>query len=229
MSRSISIKKFTFKITSIKLLLLIIFPALLILGAAVAISVNYQIPISTFTKDTVSLGGIHPISGFLSNLGILLWCVAGTSCGFAALIQRHALSKEKFLFLIFSALLSGYLLFDDLFLFHEVLGGTIGLNENVTIILLGAAVLTYLITFRKVILFQTDVFVFILAMAFLSLSVLMDKIIKQFLISWIGDWQNFAEDAAKWIGIVFWCSYFVITSYQFSSKIADPAPLSNIE
>lgn len=207
----------TSKAISVKLLLILL-PTLLVLGVIMSVSINYGIPISTFTKDTVSLGGIHPVSGFLSNLGILLWCVAATSCAFTALILYPVLPKDKYMFLVSSGLLSGYLLFDDLFLFHEVLSGSVGLNENTVIIFLGVMVLAYLIAFRNVILFQTDVLIFILAIGFLSLSVVTDKIVKQLLIDWLGDWQNFVEDAAKWIGIVFWCSYFVITSYQFSLK-----------
>lgn len=202
------------KTVSIKLLLMIFLPAVLILGAIAVVSILYKMPISMFTRDTTAIADIHPISGLLSNLGILLWCVATTACAFAAFVLRSLNSREKFGFLIASALLSAYLMFDDLFQIHEDLGNRIGLNEDIIIILLGIAVPTYLIYFRKIIV-QTDFVIFLLALSFLALSLVVDKIGIQFLVTKYSNLDYFIEDGIKWIGIVFWCSYYVTTSYYF--------------
>lgn len=210
----------TLKTASTKLLLMIFLPAIIILVAIGVVSILYQIPIPNLTKDTTAIAHIHPLSGVLSNLGILLWCVAGTACAFAALILRSVKSRETYLFLLSSSLLSAYMMFDDLFQFHEDLSVRIGLNENVIYIILGIAVLTYLVYFRKII-FQTDIIVFLIALAFLALSLVVDKIGGLLRLIMHRDWEYFIEDGAKWIGIVFWCSYYIKTSFHFTTRIID--------
>jgi hypothetical protein len=83
------------------------------------------------TRDIAAIAKIHPLSGFLSNLGILLWCAAASICSFAAMTLRKIKPRDIFWFLLSSAVLSAYLMFDDLFQFHEELAPTyLGLNET---------------------------------------------------------------------------------------------------
>ncbi len=206
------------KTTSVKQLLIIFLPVIAILVAIAVVSVLYQVPIPLFTRDISAIAGIHPLSGVLSNLGILLWCVAGSTCGFAAMILRSVEPRGSFIYLLSSAFLSAYLMLDDFFLFHEVLAKRyLGLDEKVIFVFLGIAVFAYLVSFRKIIL-QTNVIVLLLALVFLSVSVAADAIFEPWL-SWLGQWEYFIEDGAKWLGIVFWCSYYVETSFQFVTKI----------
>lgn len=208
------------KTVSIKLLLMTFLPAIAVLGVIAVISILYQIPIPTFTRDTTAIAGYHPITGVLSNLGILLWCVAATTCAFAAFILRSVKSRDNYLYLLFSSLLTAYLMFDDLFLIHEELSTMIGLNGNVIFVLLGIALIAYFLYFIKII-FQTDIIIFLLAVAFLSLSLVADTIGGESLWAWLDDWSYLIEDGAKWIGIVFWCCYYVNTSFHFTASIVD--------
>ncbi len=202
------------KTPSVKQLLIIILPAIAILSTMVAVSVFYNVPMHKLTCDISCIADIHPFSGVLSNLGILLWCVAASTCAFAAMTIRSAGDRKNYLFLLFSALLSAYLLFDDFFMFHEVMARwCFGLNEKVIFVLLGIAVFIYIVSFRKVIL-QTNFIILLLAVAFLSLSVIVDAIFEPWL-SRLGDWEYLIEDGAKWLGIVFWCSYYIDSSFQF--------------
>lgn len=206
------------KTASVKQLLIISLPAIATLVAMVVVIVLYQVPIPSLTRDISAIADVHPFSGVLSNLGILLWCVAGSTSAFAAMILRSAEPRGNYLFLLSSAFLSAYLMLDDFFLFHEDLAGRyLGLNEKVVFVLLAVAVLSYLVSFRKVIL-QTNVTIFVLALVFLSLSVVVDAIIDPWLL-WLGHWKIFIEDGAKWLGIVFWCSYYVETSFQFVARM----------
>ncbi|OZV70085.1 hypothetical protein CA834_05560 [Winogradskyella aurantia] len=195
----------------------------MILLAIAVISILFDIPIPTFTRDTTTVAGIHPISGFLSNLGILLWCIAGTTCAIVAYILKHLELREKYLFLLSSAFLSAYLMIDDLFQIHEYFSFQIGLSDTITITLLGIAVLIYMVQFRHIIM-QTDILLFLLALSLLSSSVFVDTIAEQFLTNQLGDWEYFIEDGIKWIGIVCWCSYYVKTSICF---VKDTALLPN--
>ena len=92
-------------------------------------------------------------ANFVSSLGVLLWCAAASICLFAAMTLRNVTPRDTFWFLLSSALLSTYLLFDDLFQFHEDLASRyLGLNEKVATAALLIAISTYLIAFRRIIL-----------------------------------------------------------------------------
>lgn len=211
---------------SIKMLLFIFFMGILVLIPIAVVSQIYQIPISKLTSDPIAIAGIHPLSGVLSNLGIILWCAATFSCALAATVIRVTAAKKVYLFLLFSSFLSAYLMLDDLFQFHEDLSGEIGLNQKVIYVLLFAAVFTYLISFRKI-LFQTNFLLLLTAFAFLSLSILTDTIIYKVFGNQLGDWLYLIEDGSKWIGIVFWSSYFFHTSFKFIMKSTEASSAAN--
>lgn len=117
-------------------------------------------------------------------------------------------------FLYWSALLTLYLLLDDLFQIHEALASQyLSLNENIIYAILAVTLCTYLITFKQLIL-TTHVFLLVLAFGLLGLSVVIDSIPQQWL-QVLGHWKYFFEDGLKWLGIVAWCSYYFNTSYQF--------------
>src|SRR5690606_1287590 len=97
LSRLISGEMQSIKKPSIKMLLLIFFPAIIILVAIAMINRMYQIPFAQLTGDPVALAGMHPLSGVLSNLGIILWCVATSSCALAATIFRSIGTKKLYL------------------------------------------------------------------------------------------------------------------------------------
>ena len=199
---------------SARRLFITILPAVSILAAITAVCLIYRVDMSRITRDVTSIAKIHPLSGVLSNLGILLWCATASICLFAALTLRDVKSKEIFWFLLSSALLSMYLLFDDFFLFHDALALMyLGLNEKVVIAVLGVAVSTYLIAFRRVIL-RTDYDFLLLALGLLASSVIIDMFQDEQWMLQLGQWSFFFEDGAKWLGIASWCSYFVRTSFQ---------------
>jgi len=194
-------------------LLITFIPSLSILVAMVVVSAFFQVSITTMTRDVTAIANIHPLSGILSSLGILLWCAAASICFFAAVTLRNVKPRDTFWFLLSSALLSTYFLFDDFFQFHEALASRyLGLNEKVVYAALGIALSVYLVVFRRVIL-RTNFGVLLLALGFLATSVVIDAILEPWL--WrLGHWEYFFEDGAKWLGIAGWCSYYVHTSRQ---------------
>jgi hypothetical protein len=205
-----------FRKTSSQQLVFTILPAITFLMAVVIVSIVFQIPLSNFTRDTSAIANINPVYGIVSNMGILLWCVAASTCAFAAMMHKTFKSKINFYFLLTSALLSSYLMFDDLFLIHEKFSVKAGLNEEVVFVFLGVAIVTYLIYFRKLIL-QTNAIMLLIALVFFALSILSD-FSEQWLKMQLGHWKYLIEDGAKWIGIVFWCSYHLHTSYYFTKR-----------
>ncbi len=203
------------KTISVKQLLITFVPSILVLLVMVVAYVFFQVSFSNMTRDVAAIGNIHPLSGFLSNLGILLWCAAASICGFTAYILRNVKPKNTFWFVLCSALLSAYLMFDDFFMFHDEIGLApryLGLSQEFVFAALGIATFAYLISFRRVIL-RTNFGVLLLALGFLSASVAIDAAMSLF---WqTSQWSLFFENGAKWLGIASWCSYYVDTSYQF--------------
>lgn len=166
----------------------------------------YKISIHTMTQDPAALGGIHPLSGFVSILGVLLWCAAAAVCFFAAWTILHSKQGDAFRFLLFSAILSSYLMLDDVFQIHEELASEfLGLNERIVTASLFIALVAHLVTFRRIIL-RTNFIVLLLALGFFATSVTVDQV-------WCREY--FFEDGAKLLGIACWCSYFAETSYRF--------------
>lgn len=173
-----------------------------------------EIEIEQTVRDVSEIADIHPFAGILSSLGILLWSVPTTICLFVATNVGKKLSKEDFMFLVSSALLSGWLLFDDLFLFHEELASRyLGLGEKVVILALGITVLLYLFAFKEVIL-KTKYLLLIVSLSCFAASILVDTLFREWLFVF-GVWRYFIEDSFKWLGIAFWCRYHISTANQF--------------
>ena len=198
---------------SIRQLLITGIPSLLILAGIAIISIALDINLGLLTRDPASIAKINPLSGILSNFGIILWCSTATVCFFSAITIRNTASKDSFWFLFCSGLLSAYLLIDDFFQVHEILAGNhVGISEKFTYITLGIAVLIYLFIFRRNI-WQTNFLFLLMSFVLLASSVATDMF-QGLLMSRIGHWQFFIEEGAKWLGISCWCSYYVATSYH---------------
>jgi hypothetical protein len=200
---------------STRQLLITFVPSILVLLVVLGAHLVFNINVSQMTKDVAAIASIHPLSGFLSNLGILLWCSTASICFFSAMTIRNVMPRDSFRFLLSSALLSTYLLLDDFFQFHEALAiKYLGLSETIIFAVLAIFISAYLVSFRRTIL-QTNFCFLLLALSFLAASVALDMISEQ---GWlIGEWEYFLEDGAKWLGIASWSSYYVHTSYQFLS------------
>lgn len=198
-------------------LLITFVPSLSMLAAMAVAGVLFQVDMDVMTRDVTATANVHPLTGILSNLGILLWCAAASICAFAAVTLRNVEPGEPFRFLLCSALLSGYLLLDDFFLFHDELAPRyLGVDEKLVYAALGIAVCAYLVAFRRVIL-QTHFAVLLLSLGFLGIAVVMDALLEPWLRR-LGHWEYFFEDGAKWLGIASWCSYYVRTSHQLVAR-----------
>lgn len=201
------------KSLSVKQLLSIFVPSVSILFFVVMVHHHFKISMDDIFRDPTVIGKIHPLSGILSNLGILLWWSTASLCLFTATILLHLKQSERFWFLLSSGLLSVWLAFDDLFLFHEAADWYFGLTQGILIKTLGIVVFAYLIGFRNVIL-RTNFFILLIALAFLSTSAVIDHFQESRLLYLLGEWRIFLEDGTKWLGIASWCGYFAQSSYQ---------------
>ena len=165
------------------------------------------------TRDMAAIARIHPLSGILSSFGVLLWCATVSICLFGAMAIRRRNDRGKLGLLLSSAALSPSLLADDFFMIHDFLAPVyFRFHEHFIFMSLGAAVLMYLFAFRKII-FQTAFGGLLLALGFLSVSVVTDTVLEPWFRQ-LGDWHYLFEDGSKWLGIACWCGYYSSTSYK---------------
>lgn len=192
-------------------------PAILVLLVIGIVSAINEISMLSVTRDVTAIADIHPLTGILSTLSILLWCVAASISLFSAILLGHLGESKSSKFLLISSFLTLYMMFDDALLIHETLAPRyLSIDEKIVLLTLGLAVLTYLFSFRKIIL-QTNYTILLLAYVFLALSVLTDGILDPWF--WpLGHWEYFIEDGFKWLGIASWCSYYAHTSYVFITQ-----------
>ena len=183
-------------------------PALLILLLLALISFYGEIPVGVFTRDAASVKNFHPFLGLLSNLGVLLWCAAATICFLTGFIHGSGPRREWAWFLLASGFLTLILLFDDLFLFHELLAPRyFSLDEKVIYAVYGLITLTYLLSFRRLI-YRTSLTLLGLAFFFFAVSIAIDELL-QHRVEQLGDWIYLLEDGPKFLGITSWCGYFI--------------------
>ena len=187
-------------------------PSLLVLSLVAAVRLLTGVQTSLMTGDMASTLEANPLTGFVSNLGVLLWGASATACLFAAFVVRGRGDARAFRFLLVSSVLSAYLTLDDLFLIHDDLAGRyLGLPEKAVFAILGVAVAAYFVAFRQDIV-RTGPTMLLLALGLFALSVALDLFVVDSVSA--GHGMYFLEDGSKWLGVACWCSYWVRTSYQ---------------
>ncbi len=183
--------------------IVVYFFALLILaGIYFACSRSTTYEIDMITRDPASVLNSPPFIGFLSNIGILVWAFTVAIIFFSTLILQMQQNKNEILFLLSSGIITSILLFDDLFMIHEKLApGYLKIPEHIVYFIYGLLISTYLIFSVKKIL-RTNYIFLMVAMFFLSASLIMD------LFEVEGDWL-LLEDGLKFLGIITWFIYFL--------------------
>ena len=107
-----------------------------------------------FTRDPSTLYKFHPFAGILSNLGILFWACTMAICLFAYAALTDKKSRTARL-ILYSGLFTGWLMLDDLFLFHDrIFPDFLGIDEKITFGVYGLIFLAGGIIFIRTILSQ---------------------------------------------------------------------------
>jgi len=148
-------------------------------------------------------GCCHIYFGFFSNLGVLLWSSTASVCFFASmlLIQRKA-DRREISFMVSACLITGLLLFDDLFLAHEVIYPKIlGVDEIYVFAAYAIFVAAYLSLFRNLII-RYGYSLMLLSLSFFAISIFEDIFQGEG-----GVLRRIAEDGTKFIGIATWTAF----------------------
>lgn len=208
----------------LKILIIYVYiPIIILLGVVAATGALTGIPLGFFTRDPASILGeqkiapllgfeVNPFIGIISNLGVLLWCVSASIYLFVFLLE--ALDKQqkrgqKSSFMLLMGLFSLMLMFDDLFLFHEIIAPKLVVHEEVIYACYMAFFIYLIVKFARIFL-STDILSLCLAFLFFFLSLAIDFVHFPSII---------LEDGFKLLGIASWASYSVIVGAQFVSNI----------
>jgi hypothetical protein len=187
-------------------------PAFALLIAITLGSIRSGTPIYTLMRDPLAVVHAHPLTGLVSNLGVILWCACAAVCLFAGAVVSRTGPREVFWFLLCSGLLTLLVLLDDLFQFHESLAvHYLGVDQRS--VLAGYMVLTiaYLATFHRRI--REFAWIHLLvALGLFATSTLIDE--TGWWIWSLEPWEgHFVEDSIKFLGIAAWMGYFVHAAF----------------
>lgn len=200
-------------------LLIVYGPVSGLLGMVVGLKWWAQISVRHLMQDPTAVMKVPIYTGFISNLGVLLWCATAAICLLSATILPKIPRYQKLrAFFLFSGLLTTTLVFDDLFLLHErFFPDYLNISENFVYAAYGITTVVFLLRFRKTIL-KTDLIFLVLAFGWFGSSILIDKILP------FSERSIFLEDGFKLLGIVSWFAYFSRTCSQELKKAISQPP-----
>lgn len=202
-----------------KIIFVFAFVYIPIIVLLVILSLQTFISFPYFSLDPILLiENGKPYFGFLSYIGILLWCSTAAVCLFSSLILKKYNSESEWIkFLLASGLITTMMLVDDLFLFHEYIPNYIPINEKIIFSIYGVIILIFLIRFRKKIINNTKFLSLIVSFIFFVLSMIVDVFHDDKLA-----YHYSFEDGFKLLGIVSWFIYFTGISFKgLSTLVSD--------
>lgn len=185
-----------------------------LLGSAFLLALVRQdaIPYEDLLLDPAQYDGRPWYTGLISNLGILGWTIAAVAAAgggwIAGLGGREGASE----LLRGGALLSGLLLLDDLFQFHIIIPKTVGAPKLAFYALYFVLASAWAYSNRAEFV-RTRWHLLVAAVLALMISVTVDL---------AGDGRStalLAEDSAKFLGILAWALYFVLSSRDINESL----------
>lgn len=176
---------------------------------------------SDLLRDPLAVLEANPLTGFLSNLGIVLWSASAGACFLAALVLRSDESR----FFLWSGVLTTVLAVDDLYQLHEaVIPYVLGIDQRLVVLGYVALVALYVWRFRKILL-ETEYTLLVAAGIGFGVSIGTDLLPVEIWRSSLGPLVRLAEDGGKFFGILFWLAYFLRSGAAcLAPTTVDPVP-----
>lgn len=182
------------------------------------------VPMASLIRDPAAILNGRFYDGFVSNVGILLWCATAAICLFRGgeLRARRGIDGEA-AFLLSAGLFTLILLLDDLFMAHEqILPDVFGVPEKAVLVTYVVLACAYLLVNRRAIL-QGDAVILVLALGFFALSNVADVAIPyHFHDTPIGREVNHGvilEEGLKFVGIAAWTVFHLRAAWRFGFEI----------
>jgi len=194
--------------------------ALWLVGIAVLAAARLQTatPLEFLFLDPAHLTGTPWYTGALSNLGILIWTCGVTFAAAGAWVASRTDRSAAARFLAFGALATAILLLDDVFAFHSgLLKNTVGIPKTIAQAMVVAPTIIWVVAFRDDIL-RTRSALLVAGLGSFAGSVLVDAGL-----ALTGDTALLVEDGLKFLGILAWAQYFVITARDIAASTINAA------
>lgn len=147
--------------------------------------------------------------GFASNIGVLYWAAAASTCALAAAVLWHSRAPwPRVRMLALGAMFIGFLCLDDLFMLHENVFPRLGVPEMLVMGSYGVLAVGYLVMNWRMVL-EAEPVLFVTSLGFLALSLAVDV---------DGNdaqdlWKLLLEEGAKLMGIAGWCVWHIRQAY----------------
>lgn len=180
--------------------------------------VTPSVSLAFLLRDITATAKLPFFTGFVSQLGLILWSASLTICLFALVMlnrQPRDFSASR-RFLVYSTVLTTMLLLDDSFLFHEEIAPTyLHLDELVVFAFYGIVGIGFLFfNWREI--HSSEYALLLLALAMFGTSIALDAVPKEALpprYFW-EQLEMFLEDGLKFAGIATWLMYFARYAIQ---------------
>lgn len=173
------------------------------------VGLQSQVPTRTLFLDPAALGNLPWYTGMVSNIGILAWTVAAASALGGAWVAGQTDRPSAARFLGAGGVVATILLLDDLFLFHSgFLPNVLGIPKSFAMLLVISPAVTWLAVFAGEVI-RTRWFILAAALAAFFVSVAADQVLHP-----TGSAALMFEDGAKFLGVIAWSLYFVLTTHD---------------
>jgi len=187
----------------------------IVVGAVLAMGLARHLELPNLTRDPAAVTGTHWWVGLLSFLGFALWGI-GAGAALAAGLASTAGPRRRLL--LQAAVLTVFLLLDDMLMLHENVLPNLHVPEIVVYAGYLLAVTAWAWS-NRVEMRRTDRLLLVVALLGFAASIGLDK-----LVDGITNW-TFLEDSLKFGGIALWSLYLVRTSAStFRSSGWQPSP-----
>jgi hypothetical protein len=182
------------------ILLFVLFATIIIIIGVYLVSVIKKVPPGFMTTDPLETAEYPWYTGFLSNLGAILWSVSiGCAFSSAFIITNN---RQVAPFLIATGTISIVLVLDDMFRLHDsFFPSRLHIPEYFTIFIYSLLVVIYLFSFHRVILSDISFLIFAGALLFFGASRIFAMVTPYSSI------ETFIKDSLKFMGIALWLTY----------------------
>ncbi len=183
----------------------------------VGLVLQRQVPYDELLLDPNSVNRVPWYTGLVSNLGILCWTTATSTAFFGSWLARYGGRRAASVMLGRGAVLSTILLLDDLFQLHVAVKPLFGVSK-------AAVYLAYLIVAAWWVLTQREEIrrtrseLLLASLGAFGGSIVVDQIGAQLPLL-DADSALLIEDACKFLGVLAWAQYFVLTSSDIVKSI----------
>ena len=183
-------------------------------GFAVLSAVALHGDVGELLLDPSWIGGAAWYAGFVSQFGAVAWCVAATSAAWSSWIARTGGRIDAARFLRRGSIVTAVLLADDLFGFHSGVLEQIGLPKVVGELLVLSPLGLWLLVHAADIV-RTRWQLLAASLGAQAASFVVDAFVNPGRF----DFAVLFEDGPKFLGILAWATYFVVTARDISRSV----------